>query len=162
MPSEMHENLDTLICHAALNVPRSSLALRLRHICFVEGARTCSLRTKYHEIYATHGRAGAAPMRQEKLFCHFCGVPLGKRESDERMKLYCEKERHFIYENPIPAATGIVSDDSGRILLVHGNGKTIIAMLLNAVEYKGLRKKPRLCAARALRRFRWLSASASG
>jgi len=70
-------------------------------------------------------------MKQEKLFCHFCGAPLGKRESDGRMRLYCEKERRFIYENPIPAATGIVSDDSGRILLVRRNrqpGKNLWAL----------------------------------
>jgi 8-oxo-dGTP diphosphatase len=70
-------------------------------------------------------------MKQEKLFCHFCGVPLGKRESDGRMRLYCEKEQRFIYENPIPAATGIVPDDAGRILLIRRNrqpGKNLWAL----------------------------------
>jgi len=60
-------------------------------------------------------------MNQEKRFCHFCGAPLGKRESDGRMRLYCEVEKRFIYENPIPAATGIVLDESGRLLLVRRN-----------------------------------------
>jgi ADP-ribose pyrophosphatase YjhB (NUDIX family) len=30
-------------------------------------------------------------------------------------------ERRFIYENPIPAATGIVLDEAGRILLIRRN-----------------------------------------
>jgi 8-oxo-dGTP diphosphatase len=60
-------------------------------------------------------------MRQAKLFCHFCGAPLGSRKSEGRERLYCEAEQRFIYENPIPAATGIVTDDAGRILLVRRN-----------------------------------------
>ncbi len=60
-------------------------------------------------------------MKQAKLFCHFCGAPLGSRESEGRERLYCEAERRFIYENPIPAATGIVTDDANRILLVNRN-----------------------------------------
>jgi len=60
-------------------------------------------------------------MRHEKLFCHFCGEPLDRRESEGRMRLYCPAERRFIYENPIPAATGIVLDEAGRILLIRRN-----------------------------------------
>jgi ADP-ribose pyrophosphatase YjhB (NUDIX family) len=60
-------------------------------------------------------------MKQSKLFCHFCGAPLGTRESEGRQRLYCEAERRFIYENPIPAATAVVTDDAGRILLVRRN-----------------------------------------
>jgi 8-oxo-dGTP diphosphatase len=53
-----------------------------------------------------------------KRFCPYCGASLATRESDGRLRLYCEVERRFIYENPIPAATGIVLDDAGRILLI--------------------------------------------
>jgi len=60
-------------------------------------------------------------MKHEKLFCHFCGAPLDRRESEGRMRLYCTAERRFIYENPIPAATGIVLDEAGRILLIRRN-----------------------------------------
>jgi ADP-ribose pyrophosphatase YjhB (NUDIX family) len=60
-------------------------------------------------------------MHREKKFCHFCGAPLTARESEGRTRLYCEKERLFIYENPIPAATGIVLDDAGRIVLIRRN-----------------------------------------
>jgi 8-oxo-dGTP diphosphatase len=60
-------------------------------------------------------------MENPKLYCHFCGAPLVRRESEGRARLFCEAEGRFIYENPIPAATGIVTDDAGRILLVRRN-----------------------------------------
>jgi 8-oxo-dGTP diphosphatase len=60
-------------------------------------------------------------MNKPKLYCHFCGAPLVRRESEGRPRLYCEEEKRFIYENPIPAATGIVTDEAGRILLVRRN-----------------------------------------
>jgi 8-oxo-dGTP diphosphatase len=59
----------------------------------------------------------------EKRYCPHCGAPLARRDSDGRMRLYCEAERRFIYENPIPAATGIVTNDVGQILLVRRNGQ---------------------------------------
>ncbi len=60
-------------------------------------------------------------LKREKLFCQYCGEPLERREADGRSRLYCEAERRFIYENPIPAATAIVTDDGGRILLIRRN-----------------------------------------
>ena len=89
-------------------------------------------------------------MKHEKLFCHFCGAPLGRRESEGRMRLFCEKERRFIYENPIPAATGIVLDDAGRILLVRRNrqpGKNLWALPGGFIE---MRESPADAAAREL------------
>jgi 8-oxo-dGTP diphosphatase len=56
-----------------------------------------------------------------KRYCPYCGVPLTNRESDGRMRLYCEQEQRFIYENPIPAVTGIVADEAGRILVIRRN-----------------------------------------
>ncbi len=57
----------------------------------------------------------------EKLYCPYCGVPLGSREHEGRERHYCEQEGRFIYENPIPAATGVVVDGKGRLLLVRRN-----------------------------------------
>ncbi len=60
-------------------------------------------------------------MDHDKKFCHFCGGRLSTRESEGRARLYCEAEGRFIYENPIPAATAIVLDDEGRLLLIRRN-----------------------------------------
>lgn len=89
-------------------------------------------------------------MKHEKLFCHFCGAPLGQRESEGRMRLYCEAEQRFIYENPIPAATGIVLDDGGRLLLVRRNiepGKNLWALPGGFIE---MHEKPSEAATREI------------
>ena len=57
-------------------------------------------------------------MNDKKQYCPYCGSPLRARESEGRERLFCGKEQRFIYENPIPAATGVVLDDTGRILLI--------------------------------------------
>ena len=57
-------------------------------------------------------------MDSEKLYCPYCGTPLGSRQHEGRMRHYCEREGRFIYENPSPAATGLVTDETGRLLLV--------------------------------------------
>ena len=89
-------------------------------------------------------------MNNPKLFCHFCGAPLGSKKSEGRERLYCEAEQRFIYENPIPAATGIVTDDAGRILLVRRNrepGKNQWALPGGFIE---LRECPDAAAKREL------------
>jgi ADP-ribose pyrophosphatase YjhB (NUDIX family) len=60
-------------------------------------------------------------MDSEKLYCPYCGNPLGSRKHEGRMRHYCESEDRFLYENPIPAATGLVMDEAGRLLLVRRN-----------------------------------------
>ncbi len=37
------------------------------------------------------------------------------------MRLYCEAEERYLYENPVPASTAVLFDDEGRILLVLRN-----------------------------------------
>ena len=89
-------------------------------------------------------------MHREKKFCHFCGAPLTARESEGRTRLYCEKERLFIYENPIPAATGIVLDDAGRIVLIRRNrrpGENLWALPGGFIE---IRESPADAAAREI------------
>ena len=89
-------------------------------------------------------------VHRERKFCHFCGAPLAARESEGRTRLYCERERLFIYENPIPAATGIVLDDAGRILLIRRNrqpGENSWALPGGFIE---IRESPADAAAREL------------
>ncbi|MBN1886205.1 MAG: NUDIX hydrolase [Candidatus Krumholzibacteriota bacterium] len=57
----------------------------------------------------------------EKRFCPFCGERLSTKTNEGRVRLWCGAESRFVYENPVPAATGIVRDESGRILLVRRN-----------------------------------------
>jgi 8-oxo-dGTP diphosphatase len=57
-------------------------------------------------------------MTETRRFCPYCGSPLGTKSADGHTRLYCERERRFIYENPIPAATSIVTDEEDRVLLL--------------------------------------------
>jgi ADP-ribose pyrophosphatase YjhB (NUDIX family) len=60
-------------------------------------------------------------MDDAKRFCPFCGESLGSRFSDGRSRLFCENEERFVYENPIPASTGLLLGGEGDILLVLRN-----------------------------------------
>lgn len=60
-------------------------------------------------------------MGDEKRYCPYCGQPLGATEWEGRTRSYCESEERIIYENPIPAATGVILDPDGRLLLVRRN-----------------------------------------
>jgi 8-oxo-dGTP diphosphatase len=60
-------------------------------------------------------------MKSKRRFCPYCGSPLGEKEREGRMRLFCERESRFVYENPIPAATALVLDEEDRILLVLRN-----------------------------------------
>lgn len=60
-------------------------------------------------------------MAEKKKYCPFCGGDLVVRTSEGRQRDYCPAEDRFFYENPIPAATALVFDDTGRILLVLRN-----------------------------------------
>ena len=55
---------------------------------------------------------------QKKLFCPYCGLRLSKIFYENRDRLFCSHCNDPIYENPIPAACLVVTDDQGRILLV--------------------------------------------
>ena len=89
-------------------------------------------------------------MKEPKLFCHFCGAPLAIRESEGRPRLYCEAEGRFIYENPIPAATGIVTDDEGRILLVRRNREPGRRQWALPGGFMGMRESPADAARREI------------
>lgn len=60
-------------------------------------------------------------MESEKKFCPFCGSILSTRENEGRPRLYCRAEGRFVYENPIPAATALVTNGENQILLVLRN-----------------------------------------
>jgi ADP-ribose pyrophosphatase YjhB (NUDIX family) len=56
-----------------------------------------------------------------KKYCPWCGKPLVRKLDDDRDRLYCEAEKRFLYENPVPASTAVLFDGEGRILLVLRN-----------------------------------------
>jgi 8-oxo-dGTP diphosphatase len=56
-----------------------------------------------------------------KRFCPYCGDELGVRVDGGRSRPYCSREERFLYENPIPAATALITDRGNRILLVLRN-----------------------------------------
>ncbi|MCD6379232.1 NUDIX domain-containing protein [bacterium] len=57
-------------------------------------------------------------MQDDIEFCPYCGNKLSLKSNEGRNRLYCEKEKRFVYQNPIPAATGLIFDKEGEILLV--------------------------------------------
>jgi len=60
-------------------------------------------------------------MDELKRFCPWCGGSLTTRTAEGRIRLYCEAEERFLYENPVPASTAVLIDEEGRILLVRRN-----------------------------------------
>lgn len=60
-------------------------------------------------------------MESSKRFCPYCGGTLVLRKNEGRTRLFCDREDRYVYENPIPAATAVVTDAAGRILLVLRN-----------------------------------------
>ena len=55
---------------------------------------------------------------QEKRFCHFCGNRLIQKEWEGRRRLFCNACDGPLYENPVPAACVILTDEHDRLLLV--------------------------------------------
>jgi ADP-ribose pyrophosphatase YjhB (NUDIX family) len=60
-------------------------------------------------------------MDDVKKYCPWCGEPLSTKAEDGKDRLYCESEKRFVYENPVPASTAVLFDDEGQILLVLRN-----------------------------------------
>jgi 8-oxo-dGTP diphosphatase len=60
-------------------------------------------------------------MEAGKKYCMWCGNPLTTKRGDGRVRLYCEAEKKYLYENPVPASTAVLFDDKGRLLLVLRN-----------------------------------------
>ena len=53
-----------------------------------------------------------------KKYCHFCAHPLIEKYAEGRKRLFCENCNEPLYENPIPAACVIVTDERKQVLLV--------------------------------------------
>ncbi|MDY0297271.1 MAG: thiamine phosphate synthase [Acidobacteriota bacterium] len=51
-------------------------------------------------------------------YCRACGCELIERVLDGRLRKVCPECGQVAYENPIPATAAVVTDDSGRVLLV--------------------------------------------
>lgn len=60
-------------------------------------------------------------MNDRMKYCPLCGGGLEYIEEDGRERAYCRTDRRFFYDNPVPAATSIILDGEGRILLVLRN-----------------------------------------
>jgi len=58
---------------------------------------------------------------ESKKYCPYCSEPLSKKEEEGKIRDYCRSEDRFLYENPIPASTTLVFDDSHNLLLVRRN-----------------------------------------
>ena len=57
-------------------------------------------------------------MQDNMKFCPYCGNRLSLKKNEGRERLYCNDGHRFVYQNPIPAATGLIFDKEKRILLV--------------------------------------------
>ncbi|MDZ7861026.1 MAG: NUDIX domain-containing protein [Candidatus Krumholzibacteriota bacterium] len=57
-------------------------------------------------------------MQDRMIFCPYCGNRLTSKKNEGRTRLYCKPGERYVYQNPIPAATGLIFDENGRILLV--------------------------------------------
>lgn len=55
---------------------------------------------------------------QLKKFCYYCGKTLKDKFFEGRIRRFCNNCDEPVYENPIPAACVIVTDEAGRLLLV--------------------------------------------
>jgi ADP-ribose pyrophosphatase YjhB (NUDIX family) len=55
---------------------------------------------------------------QTKSHCHFCGNRLQTQFIEGRDRLYCDRCRRPIYENPVPATCVIVTNTIGELVLV--------------------------------------------
>ena len=60
-------------------------------------------------------------MENSKRYCPYCGESLITKEDEGKERPFCKAECRYLYDNPIPAATAVVSDEAGRILLVLRN-----------------------------------------
>jgi len=90
-------------------------------------------------------------MKRTKRYCPYCGAHLVTRIADGHTRLFCESESRFIYENPIPAATCIVTDERDRLLLLrrrYAPGKNLWALPGGFIE---LGESPSEAANRELR-----------
>lgn len=55
---------------------------------------------------------------RKKNFCHYCGNVLIEKFFEGRLRRFCSRCNEPIYENPLPAACLVVTDQSDRVLLV--------------------------------------------
>jgi len=55
--------------------------------------------------------------RKELTYCPYCAGPFERREADGRMRLVCTSCGEVYYQNPLPAATALVVNGCGQLLL---------------------------------------------
>ncbi|MDM8537357.1 NUDIX domain-containing protein [Desulfobacterales bacterium HSG17] len=89
-------------------------------------------------------------MRQKK-FCHFCGNLLADKYFEGRVRRFCKNCNQPLYENPIPAACIIVTDKTGRLLLVKRSVKPKIGLWCLPGGFMELGETPEQAALRELK-----------
>ena len=52
------------------------------------------------------------------LYCPKCGGKLFTKKEDDKERLFCQRCKEFIYENPVPVVAAVILDKEKRILLV--------------------------------------------
>lgn len=85
-----------------------------------------------------------------KNFCPYCGKRLTEKAVEGRFRLFCERCRQPIYENPVPAACVVLIDSEQKILLVKRSVQPKIGQWCLPGGFMELGEKPEQAALREL------------
>ena len=83
-------------------------------------------------------------------FCPVCSTALAPAEVEGRTRLCCAQCGLILYENPSPAAAGIVLDAQGRVLLVKRALEPFRGHWALPAGYQEIDEDPACCAAREI------------
>ncbi|MDY6862723.1 MAG: NUDIX hydrolase [Thermodesulfobacteriota bacterium] len=57
-------------------------------------------------------------MKREIRYCLYCGKKLTDINNSGKKRLYCTVCKEILYENPLPAVVALVTDETGRKILL--------------------------------------------
>ena len=90
-------------------------------------------------------------MLPEITYCHYCGSELIRKWCEGQSRLYCERCRQPIYENPTPATCLVVGNSKRQILLVKRSVEPKIGFWCLPGGYIELGETPEQAALRELK-----------